>query len=72
MKCLFYPCYEHVKFGGETLLNHLVLMFNAIITTEYIPASFKLAIKIPISKEGNRQARTFDADHRGISLLYQF
>lgn len=61
-------CYEHVKMGGEILLKHLELLFNAIVILEYIPASFKLAIKVPIPKGGNKQSRTFD-DSRGISLL---
>ena len=45
-----------------------MLLFNAIVTFEYIPSSFKLAIKVPIPKGSNQQGRTFD-DHRGISLL---
>lgn len=61
-------CYEHVKFGSDNLLNDLVLLYNAIVTLEYIPASFKLAIKIPIPKGSNQQTHTFD-DYRGISLL---
>ena len=61
-------CYEHVNFGDEILRNHLVLLYNAIITFACIPPSFKLAIKVPIPKGSNQQARTF-GDHQGISLL---
>lgn len=61
-------CYEHIKFDGETLLSKLELLFNAIIVSEYIPASFKIGIKIPIPKGKKKQAKTFD-DYRGISLL---
>ena len=44
-------CYEHIKFGSETLLSKLELLFNAIIVSQHIPASFKIRIKIPIPKE---------------------
>lgn len=64
-------CYEHVKWGGDTLQYHMLLLFNAIMTEEQIPESFKIAIKIPIPKGRKKQARGFD-EHRGISLLPVF
>ena len=58
-------CYEHVKYGDPTnLLHHIVLLFNAIICVEHIPLSFKLAVKVPISKDITGK-KTFD-NHRGI------
>ncbi|CAB4019989.1 Hypothetical predicted protein [Paramuricea clavata] len=64
-------CYEHVKIGGGTLLSNMLSLFNMIITEEKIPASFKIAIKIPIPKSHNAKNSGFD-DHRGISLLPAF
>ena len=59
--------YEHIKYGGEIIVELLLKLFSYIIELEEIPKSFKMAIKIPIPK-GNKTSRTFD-DHRGISLL---
>ena len=42
--------FEHVKMGQCILLEYLVQLFNSIIQIEYIPLSFKRAVKIPISK----------------------
>ena len=64
-------CYEHVKIGGSTLLSNLLSLFNMIIMKEEIPASFKIAIKIPLPKSHNGKKSGFD-DHRGISLLPAF
>ena len=63
--------YEHIKLGQHILLMYLVQLFNSIIKVEYIPSSFKLAVKIPIPKSGKGFACTFN-DHRGISLLTSF
>ena len=63
--------YEHIKMGQCILLDYLVQLFNSIIKIEYIPLSFKLAVKIPIPKGGKTLACTFD-DYRGISLLTTF
>lgn len=63
--------YEHIKLGERILLLYLVQLFNSVIKVEYIPSSFKLAVKIPIPKGGKAFACTFD-DHRGISLLTTF
>ena len=57
--------YEHLKYGGETMVRTLLKFYNCIIDREEIPDSFKLAVKIPILKS-NKKTHTFD-DHRGIS-----
>ena len=44
--------YEHIKLGEHILVTYLVQLFNSIIKVEYIPSSFKLAVKIPIPKGG--------------------
>ena len=59
--------YEHIKHGGEVVIDAPLNLFNLIIKSESILISFKLEIKIPIPK-GSKNSRTFD-DHRGISLL---
>ncbi|CAB4009792.1 Hypothetical predicted protein, partial [Paramuricea clavata] len=59
--------YEHIKYGGEIIVELLLKLFSYVIELEEIPKFFKMAIKIPIPK-GNKTSRTYD-DHRGISLL---
>ena len=49
----------------------MLSLFNMIITKEEIPASFKIAVKIPLPKSQNGKKSGFD-DHRGISLLPAF
>jgi hypothetical protein len=61
---------EHVKLGGSRLKEALVYVFKRIIIEEYIPSSFKLAIKIPIPKD-SKENTSFD-NSRGISLLTTF
>ena len=63
--------HEHVKMGQCILLEYLVQLFSSINKIEYILLSFKLAVKIPIPKDGNTLACTFD-DYRGICLLTKF
>ena len=64
-------CYEHVKIGGTTLVSNLLSLLNMIIMKEEIPASFKIAIKIPLPRSHNGKKSALD-DHRGISLLPAF
>ena len=54
-----------------SLLSNLLSLFNMIIVKEEIPASFKIAIKIPLPKSHNGKKSGFD-DHRCISLLPAF
>ena len=59
--------YEHLKYGGEIIVQALLKLYTCIIDKEEIPNLFKLALKIPILKS-NKKTYTFD-DHRGITLL---
>ena len=56
--------YEHIKLGREILLNHSSYYLMQLS----FPASFKIAIKIPVSKQQNKTARCID-DCRRISLF---
>ena len=56
--------YEHIKLSREILLNHSSYCLMQLS----FPASFKIAIKIPVSKKQNKKERCFD-DCRRISLF---
>ena len=63
-----YITYEHIIFGGPSLVNYLLHLFNSIITIEYVPSSFKTAFLVPIFKGGDKN-RFDPSNYRGISLL---
>ena len=42
--------YEHIKYGGEIIVELLLKLFTYVIELEEIPKSFKMTIKIPIPK----------------------
>ena len=59
--------YEHLKYGGKTMVRALLKFHNHIIDREEIPDSFQIipdSVQIPILKS-NKKTHTFD-DHRGI------
>ena len=58
---------EHVKFGGLSLAKMLMVIFNSIAHTEYIPINFKKGIIIPLFKGGNKDPTVTD-NYRGITL----
>jgi hypothetical protein len=61
---------EHVKFGGKKLLSILVCICNSISENEFVPASLKRGIIIPIPK-GTKDA-SIQTNNRGITLTPVF
>ena len=59
---------EHLMYGGELLLEHLALLFNAIMDATYIPSSFLHGQVVPIPKEHNKDL-SLPNNYRGITIL---
>ncbi len=58
---------EHFKRSGRSLVNHIALLFNAIIEYEYIPKSFTVGLILPIHK-GHGKSKCDPANYRGITM----
>jgi hypothetical protein len=58
---------EHIKYGGQALVNMLTCLFNGMIQYEIIPQHLKLGVIIPIPK-GDKDS-TIMGNNRGITLL---
>ena len=56
---------EHLKFGSTAILTRL---FNAILLSSHIPATFRHGYIIPIPKGRNKDL-TNPSNYRGITLL---
>ena len=59
---------EHLIYGGELLLEHLTLLFNAIMEAIYIPSSFLHGLVVPIPK-GHNKDLSLPNNYRGITIL---
>ena len=42
---------EHLVYGGELLLEHLTVLFNAIVTSGTVPSAFRCGLVIPLPKD---------------------
>ena len=60
--------YEHLKYGGRTLHEHLSNLFNLVIKFEFIPREWKQGCIITLYKGGNKQRKDPNS-YRGITLL---
>ena len=60
--------FEHLKFGGQLLVDHLCNLFNLILEKCVTPMSWKCSVVIPLYKGGNK-SKTDVNSYRGISLL---
>lgn len=60
--------YEHLKYGGNELFEHLTRLFNLIVKNEYIPQSWKHGVIVTIHKGKNKPKRDVNS-YRGITLL---
>ena len=58
---------EHLIYGGDSLKLWLKKIFNAIVSLEEIPSSFKEGIVIPIYK-GKGKDPLLTSSYRGITL----
>ena len=48
---------KHLRYGGEALIGALVILFNAIVSSGYIPTVFRCGLVIPIPKGHSKQKR---------------
>ena len=59
-------CDEHIIYGKEILIPHLIVLFNIILSHSCIPPSLKKGYVIPIPKKGKDSRLT--NNYRGISI----
>ena len=62
---------EHLKYAGPNMVKVLVLLFNWILLTEYIPINFRRGVQIPLYKGKNTSTMEVN-NYRGITLLTIF
>lgn len=59
---------EHLIYGGDSLVVHLMVLFNAMISAAHIPEAFQLGLVIPIPK-GHNKHLSVPNNYRGITIL---
>ncbi|CAG2213722.1 unnamed protein product [Mytilus edulis] len=59
--------YEHLKYGGNSLRNHMTKLFNLVCYNFYSPKSWKSSLIVPLFKGGNK-CKSDPNSYRGISL----
>ena len=59
---------EHLLYACPLLMDHLCILFNAILATCHVPSSFLVGYVIPIPK-GHDKDLSIPSNHRGISTL---
>ena len=62
---------EHLKYAGVKMAEILCLLFNQIVTNEYIPINFRRGVQIPLYKGKNTPIVEVN-NYRGITLLSTF
>ena len=62
---------EHVKFAGPVLVRILTLLYNLVVSSEYIPVNFRRGVQVPLYK-GKNQCVLDMNNYRGITLLTNF
>ena len=62
---------EHIKNAGPSMVKIITLLFNWIITTEFIPTNFRRGIQVPLYK-GKNTSTLEVKNYRGITLLSVF
>jgi sorting nexin-29 len=60
--------YEHIKFGGPTLVEGITKLFNGIIDYVHIPPHFKEGLLIALHK-GHGKSKDSKDSYRGVTLL---
>ena len=62
---------EHFVHAGRNLIDALRILYNAIVTSEYIPSCFRTGVQIPLFK--GKDLDILDPNnYRGITLLSTF
>ena len=59
---------EHLRYGGDLLVQYVTALFNLIISHEFIPTSFQHGLTVPIPKSSDKDL-TNPSNYRGITLL---
>ncbi|VDI59813.1 Hypothetical predicted protein [Mytilus galloprovincialis] len=59
--------YEHLKYGGNSLRNHMRKLFNLVCYNFYSPKSWKSSLIVPLFK-GGKKCKSDPNSYRGISL----
>ena len=67
---LYNLCPEHIKYGGQAVIECLTKFFNIITQAEVIPIHFKKGIIIPIPK--GKTDQSLQDNYRGITLSSVF
>ena len=62
---------EHIKNAGPSMVKIITLLFNWIVTTEFIPTNFRKGIQVPLYKGKNTSTMEVN-NYRGITLLSVF
>ena len=62
---------EHVKFAGPVLVRILTLLYNLVVSSEYIPVNFRRGVQVPLYK-GKNQCVLDMNNYRGKTLLTNF
>lgn len=58
---------EHIIFGGQQLMVHLSLLFNAMLNHSFVPSAFTTGLIVPLLKNKHGDATSLDM-YRGITL----
>ena len=59
---------EHLKYAGDPMAEVLTLLYNKIVTMEFIPSNFRCGIQVPLYKGKNTCSLDVN-NYRGITLL---
>ena len=62
---------EHIRYGGDQVINLVTAVFNRIRTKRHFPADFRKGVRIPVYK-GSGKKKEERTSYRGITLLSIF
>ena len=60
--------YEHIRFAGPTLWNHLFLLYQDFFQTHTVPENLKTGVILPLFKGKGAKANNKD-NYRGITMF---
>ena len=60
--------YEHIRFAGPTLWNHLFLLYRDFFQTHTVPENLKTGVILPLFKGKGNKANIKD-NYRGITMF---
>ena len=59
---------EHILYAGDTMVSIILLLFNLIVSREYVPENLRRGIQVPLFKGKNLCSLDVN-NYRGITLL---